>query len=114
MAAGFALHQQTLYLTPALVVLQAPGLAVVLVGERKDSQTYVRSKKKACEECGIKSFGTDLPETATGVCVINTSASRTLTSLRHGDETPGDHPLAGAISRANIPKPPRASTNGLN
>jgi 5,10-methylene-tetrahydrofolate dehydrogenase/methenyl tetrahydrofolate cyclohydrolase len=29
-----------------------PGLAVVLVGERKDSQTYVRSKKKAAEEVG--------------------------------------------------------------
>ena len=29
---------------------QVPGLAVVLVGERKDSQTYVRNKKKACEE----------------------------------------------------------------
>jgi 5,10-methylene-tetrahydrofolate dehydrogenase/methenyl tetrahydrofolate cyclohydrolase len=42
---------------------QAPGLAVVLVGERKDSQTYVRNKKKACEEVGIVSFGTDLPDT---------------------------------------------------
>ncbi|KAL4428136.1 hypothetical protein ABPG75_002225 [Micractinium tetrahymenae] len=41
---------------------KAPGLAVVLVGERKDSQTYVRNKKKACEEVGIVSFGTDLPE----------------------------------------------------
>ena len=29
-----------------------PGLAVVLVGDRKDSQTYVRSKKKAAEEVG--------------------------------------------------------------
>jgi 5,10-methylene-tetrahydrofolate dehydrogenase/methenyl tetrahydrofolate cyclohydrolase len=38
---------------------------VVLVGERKDSQTYVRNKKKACEEVGIASFGTDLPGTAT-------------------------------------------------
>ncbi len=27
-----------------------PGLAVVLVGARKDSETYVRSKKKACGE----------------------------------------------------------------
>lgn len=43
-------------------MLQAPGLAVVLVGNRGDSETYVRSKKKACEEVGIKSFGTDLPE----------------------------------------------------
>ena len=29
-----------------------PGLAVVLVGERKDSQTYVRSKKKSAEDVG--------------------------------------------------------------
>jgi len=42
--------------------VQNPGLAVVLVGSRGDSETYVRSKKKACEEVGIKSFGTDLPE----------------------------------------------------
>ncbi len=38
-----------------------PGLAAVLVGERKDSQTYVRMKKKACAEVGITSFGFDLP-----------------------------------------------------
>ena len=41
---------------------KVPGLAVVLVGGRKDSETYVRSKKKACDEAGIVSFGTDLPE----------------------------------------------------
>lgn len=35
---------------------------MVLVGSRKDSQTYVRSKKKACAEVGIKSFDADLPE----------------------------------------------------
>ncbi len=45
--------------------MQAPGLAVVIVGERKDSQTYVRMKKKACAEVGIQSFGCDLPATAT-------------------------------------------------
>lgn len=28
-------------------------------------QTYVHMKKKACEEVGIRSFGADLPETAT-------------------------------------------------
>ena len=43
---------------------------MVLVGERKDSQTYVRSKKKACEECGVVSFGTDLPATATEAEVL--------------------------------------------
>eukprot|EP01024_Parvocaulis_polyphysoides_P042335 TRINITY_DN38734_c0_g1_i1.p1 TRINITY_DN38734_c0_g1~~TRINITY_DN38734_c0_g1_i1.p1 ORF type:complete len:335 (-),score=56.46 TRINITY_DN38734_c0_g1_i1:303-1184(-) len=41
---------------------KSPGLAVVLVGQRKDSETYVRNKKKACAEVGIESFGTDLPE----------------------------------------------------
>lgn len=38
-----------------------PGLAVVIVGDRKDSQTYVRSKQKACEQVGIRSFGFELP-----------------------------------------------------
>ena len=33
-----------------------PGLAVILVGERRDSATYVRSKKRACQEVGITSF----------------------------------------------------------
>lgn len=31
----------------------------------QDSETYVRNKKKACDEVGINSYGTDLPETAT-------------------------------------------------
>lgn len=43
----------------------APGLAVVLVGDRRDSATYVRMKKKACEEIGINSFGFDFPEDVT-------------------------------------------------
>lgn len=34
----------------------------MLVGNRGDSETYVRSKKKACEEVGIVSYGKDLPE----------------------------------------------------
>jgi 5,10-methylene-tetrahydrofolate dehydrogenase/methenyl tetrahydrofolate cyclohydrolase len=38
-----------------------PGLAVILVGERRDSATYVRSKKKACAEIGINSSGSDYP-----------------------------------------------------
>lgn len=33
-----------------------PGLAVMLVGVRKDSQTYVRMKQKACADCGMRSF----------------------------------------------------------
>ncbi|MCA9981418.1 MAG: bifunctional methylenetetrahydrofolate dehydrogenase/methenyltetrahydrofolate cyclohydrolase FolD [Anaerolineales bacterium] len=38
-----------------------PGLATVLVGNDTASATYVRSKKKACAEVGIRSFGHDLP-----------------------------------------------------
>ena len=44
---------------------KVPGLAVVLVGSRKDSETYVRSKQKACEQVGFNSFGASLPESAT-------------------------------------------------
>lgn len=33
-----------------------PCLAVVLVGSRKDSQTYVRMKTRACAEAGIRSL----------------------------------------------------------
>mmetsp|Transcript_45794 Transcript_45794/g.127055 ORF Transcript_45794/g.127055 Transcript_45794/m.127055 type:complete len:344 (-) Transcript_45794:179-1210(-) len=39
-----------------------PGLAVVLVGTRKDSQSYVRNKKKAAAEVGFYSVDVDLPE----------------------------------------------------
>lgn len=38
---------------------------MVLVGGRKDSETYVRNKKKACAEVGIVDFGASLPEDAT-------------------------------------------------
>ncbi|KAI8549770.1 hypothetical protein RHMOL_Rhmol06G0051100 [Rhododendron molle] len=41
---------------------KVPGLAVVIVGTRKDSQSYVSMKRKACAEVGIKSFDVDLPE----------------------------------------------------
>ena len=42
-----------------------PGLAVVLVGARGDSETYVRSKVAACEEVGIQSYASYLPDTVT-------------------------------------------------
>lgn len=38
-----------------------PTLATVLVGDRIDSQTYVKSKGKACEELGMGSIGHHLP-----------------------------------------------------
>jgi methylenetetrahydrofolate dehydrogenase (NADP+)/methenyltetrahydrofolate cyclohydrolase len=42
-----------------------PGLAVVLVGEDPASQVYVRSKLKACQSTGIRSFAHRLPATTT-------------------------------------------------
>ncbi|KMS99441.1 hypothetical protein BVRB_2g045600 [Beta vulgaris subsp. vulgaris] len=41
---------------------KVPGLAVVIVGNRKDSQSYVNMKRKACAEVGINSLDIDLPE----------------------------------------------------
>ncbi len=41
-----------------------PGLATVLVGDNPASQSYVKSKHKACQEAGIRSFSYTLPETA--------------------------------------------------
>ena len=42
-----------------------PGLAVVMVGADPASAVYVRSKRLACEEAGIRSFAFDLPATVT-------------------------------------------------
>ena len=42
---------------------RAPGLAVILVGAEPASQVYVRNKRKACSDVGIKSFSYDLPAT---------------------------------------------------
>lgn len=41
-----------------------PGLAAVLVGDRKDSQSYVNMKRKRAGETGIDSFLHTLPATA--------------------------------------------------
>lgn len=42
-----------------------PGLCAVIVGHRKDSETYVRLKHKAAEECGFCSIPAALPENTT-------------------------------------------------
>jgi methylenetetrahydrofolate dehydrogenase (NADP+) / methenyltetrahydrofolate cyclohydrolase len=49
-----------------------PGLAVVLVGNRRDSQTYVNMKKKACKEAGIVSTGYDFAENVTEEELLHT------------------------------------------
>jgi len=42
-----------------------PGLATVLVGEDPASQTYVRMKRRACEEAGMRSIRKILPADST-------------------------------------------------
>uniref|UniRef100_A0A8R7TPV4 Tetrahydrofolate dehydrogenase/cyclohydrolase catalytic domain-containing protein n=1 Tax=Triticum urartu TaxID=4572 RepID=A0A8R7TPV4_TRIUA len=42
-------------------VAHVPGLAIVLVGDRRDSQSHVGFKLKGCEEDGIKSLLSELP-----------------------------------------------------
>ena len=42
-----------------------PGLAVIQVGEDPASSVYVRNKRKACEEVGMKSFNYDLGQSTT-------------------------------------------------
>jgi len=37
-----------------------PGLGIILVGNRPDSEVYVRMKKKACNEIGIKNYDVNL------------------------------------------------------
>lgn len=44
-----------------LAGLGQPGLAVVLVGNDPASEVYVRNKRRACEEVGIRSVAYDLP-----------------------------------------------------
>ena len=41
--------------------LQAPGLAVVLVGDDAASGVYVKNKRRACKQVGFRSFDHDLP-----------------------------------------------------
>ncbi|GJD06550.1 Bifunctional protein FolD 2 [Galdieria sulphuraria] len=50
---------------------KVPGLATVLVGNRTDSTTYVRMKRKACEEVGIESFHVELPESVSEEELLN-------------------------------------------
>ncbi|KAK2418711.1 Amino acid dehydrogenase family protein [Trifolium repens] len=49
---------------------KVPGLAVVIVGNRKDSESYVKIKRKACADLGINSFDIDLPEEVSEAEVI--------------------------------------------
>lgn len=96
-----------------------PGLAVVLVGERPDSATYVRMKKKAAAEIGFHSVDVSLPDTATTVRARSSPPALALLSspaapagplLRGAQEQRPQHEL---LAEAKPPSPPRSPTNPL-
>jgi 5,10-methylene-tetrahydrofolate dehydrogenase/methenyl tetrahydrofolate cyclohydrolase len=85
-------------LTREIRVLQTlhhttPGLAVVLVGKRVDSATYVRMKKKAAAEIGIHSIDVTLEE--------NISEDRLISEIEILNEDPKVH---GILVQLPLPK----------
>ena len=48
-----------------------PSLAVVKVGNDPASEVYVRNKRKACEEVGIRSVADDLPESTSEIDLLS-------------------------------------------
>jgi len=63
---------------------RAPGLAVILVGDRPDSAAYVMSKTKTCAKLGMPSFQYNFPET-----VRETELLSTLDYLNHAPNIDG-------------------------
>jgi methylenetetrahydrofolate dehydrogenase (NADP+) / methenyltetrahydrofolate cyclohydrolase len=77
-----------------------PGLAVILVGCRRDSQTYVNMKKKACKEAGIVSTGYDFNDTVTEQELL-----QTIQELNHSPDVHGiliQLPLPGHLNQDRI------------
>ncbi|KAG8377166.1 hypothetical protein BUALT_Bualt09G0140200 [Buddleja alternifolia] len=72
---------------------RVPGLAVILVGQRRDSETYVRNKISASEEVGINFKMTALPENCTEYEVCN--------ALSRFNEDPSIH---GIIVQLPLPQ----------
>lgn len=61
-----------------------PGLAMVRVGDRKDSELYVRVKEAACDEVGIKSYVTHLSGSASEDDVLEVIQRYNQDSRVHG------------------------------
>ena len=49
---------------------RAPGLAVIMVGDHAPSAVYVRNKRLACQETGIRDMNHDLPDTTTQAALL--------------------------------------------
>lgn len=61
-----------------------PGLGIILVGERKDSHSYVNMKKKRCNYVGIKNKDIYLPEETSEFTIINEIKKLNNDSSIHG------------------------------
>lgn len=72
---------------------QAPGLAVVLVGESPASQVYVRKKREACAEAGVTSKAFDLPD--------NTSQDELLDLIK---QLNNDNEIDGILIQLPLPE----------
>jgi hypothetical protein len=105
-----------------------PGLAVVLVGARGDSETYVRSKVKACEEVGIQSYASYLEEGVTQEELLKVRGERgggreggsgkLLSTRSFGFDAPGASsrrppPSAGGYARTQQRGPAHAGGEGV-
>ena len=70
-----------------------PGLAVLIIGDRTDSQVYVKHKVIACEKCGIKSVKVELGKETT-----QEEAERVVRELN------GDSSIHGILVQLPIPE----------
>lgn len=61
-----------------------PCLGIILVGNRKDSETYVRMKKKRCQEVGITNCDIYLPENVSEEELIENIERMNSDSFIHG------------------------------
>jgi 5,10-methylene-tetrahydrofolate dehydrogenase/methenyl tetrahydrofolate cyclohydrolase len=61
-----------------------PGLAVILVGTRRDSQTYVNMKQKACAAAGLYSTRYDFADTVNAEELLQTIATLNADESIHG------------------------------
>jgi methylenetetrahydrofolate dehydrogenase (NADP+)/methenyltetrahydrofolate cyclohydrolase len=75
-----------------------PGLAAVLVGDNPASQTYVRNKRKACQQVGIESWLHQLP--------IETSQEELLDLVRRLNTDPAVHGILVQLPLPNQIKEP--------
>merc|ERR1719324_562561 len=77
-----------------------PGLAVVLVGARPDSATYVRMKTKACEEVGCFVLDKKFPDTVSEANLIKCIQELNADKRVHGILV--QLPLPSHINESNV------------